>query len=325
MSIEEPYIIFLRSFHFLQNFMPSWSQYGTKVQITTDTFANGEINVKINENIRGKDVFIIQTEANDKMSPNDYLMELLITIRACKLSSANKITAIIPNFFYARSDKKDVPRVSINSALICDLLKISGVDRIVTLDLHAGQIQGMSGTIPFDNLYAIDIFTKFLKRNHVDNSKFILVSPDAGGIKRVENYARILEMDYIILHKQRDYTQKNTVLKSMLIGNSEQLKGKIGIVIDDMFDTCGTITKAVEILKDSGCEGAWIMATHGIFSGSAFQKLNECDFIKKVIVTDSVPQDRENCSKLEILTCYPLIEQVIFCLMTGESISQLFP
>jgi len=251
----------------------------------------------------------------------------LITIRACKLSSARKITAIIPSFFYARSDKKDVPRVSINAALVCDLLGAAGVDRIVTLDLHSGQIQGMAGTVPLDNLYAIGEFKNYLRVTMGDSNRFVLVSPDAGGIKRVESYAKLLEMNYVILHKQRDYTQKNVVHRSMLVGDPAQVRDKIGIIIDDMFDTCGTITKAIEILQNEGCEGAWIIATHGIFSGPAFDRLNACDFIQKVIVSNSLPQEKNQvkCSKLEVVDCGHLFVNAINCLTTGHSLSGLFP
>lgn len=333
MSLPYPYIIGLRSnpelvekiLKFLGN---NSIDNSMNVPIISETFANGEIRTQITQNIRNQDVFIIQTGANDeKMSINDYLMELLSTINACKMSSASKITVIIPSFMYARSDKKDVPRTPINSALICQLLEVSGATRIVSLDLHAGQIQG-SARIPFDNLYAIGLLSEYLKNNvQVNEETHVLVSPDNGGVKRIESYAKLMKMPYVIMHKQRDYTQKNVVMKSSLIGDPKHVNNKIAVIIDDMVDTCGTMVAAANELKEHGATSVIIVATHGIFSGPAFDRINSCEMIQKVVVTNSLPQEKnkEKCSKLEIVDISSLIGKVISCLMTGESISALFP
>lgn len=296
-------------------------------------FANTEIQVEILENIRNMHVYLIQSgSADDTRSINDYIMELLALINACKLSNTKSITVIIPYYPYSRSDKKDAPRTPIMGALIGNLLKMVGVTRIVSMDLHAGQIQGFTD-LPFDNLYALCLHVDNLKNGLFKdltldeiNSKYILASPDGGGVKRVEAYAKRLQMDYVVMHKQRDYSQKSIVLRCMLIGDPEAIKGKTVILIDDMCDTCGTIVSAANELKGHGARDVIILATHGLFSSPAFERLNDCEMISKVVVTNTLPQisSLTKTSKLEIVDTSNLFAEVIERLVNGGSISALF-
>lgn len=288
--------------------------------------ANTEIKVQIEENVRGQSVYIISTgTVGDGHSINDHLMEVLLLTDACKRSDAKSICLIMPCFPYARSDKKDDGRCSIGASLVTNLLIQAGVTRIVSVDLHAGQIQGFCN-IPFDNLYAIKIFTEYLKlRGLNDPNKCILISPDNGGAKRVNHYAEALKMEYAIMNKQRDYSTESKVEKTQLISTSE-LTGRIGIVIDDMVDTCGTMIASCNELKSHKLGSVIILATHGIFSGQALERINNCDFIQEVIVTNSLPQEKnmEKCKKLKVVDISQLVSQVIYRLQTKGSISELF-
>lgn len=295
-------------------------------------FANREIGIEIQENIRKTDVYIIQTGSNDsEHSINDHLVELLGLIDCCRYSSANTITVIIPYFPYSRSDKKDKPRVPIMASMICRTLSNLGINRVVAVDLHAGQTTGF-GSVPIDNLYAIKYFENYLNQNIFDIEKgyakenCILVSPDAGGIKRVIAYAKNLEMDHIILHKQRSYTKANTVENSIIVGDVALLENKIAIIIDDMIDTMGTMKKAAEELMKYNVKGVVIMSTHGILSGPAFDNIMGCDIITDVIVTNTLPQENNLlfCSKLHVIDISPLIAETIRRLVEGGSISELF-
>lgn len=307
------------------------------VDTITKDFGNTEIKVKIadgdNNNVRNKRVFILQTgAATNGVSVNHYLMELLIMIRTCQLSDAESITAVIPNFPYARSDKKDESRVAIGAKLTMDLLKVSGCNRIICVDLHAGQIQGMTN-MPVDNLYAIDLFIKHINENifsgltHEEiNDRFILVSPDNGGAKRVDAFASKLKMDFVIMHKQRDHSQTSCITKSILIGNSEQINGKTGIVIDDMVDTMGTMCNAAKELREKGMKNVIVIATHGILSEPAISRINDCDCIEQVIVTNTLPQEQNQilCPKLNVVDISVLLSEAIHRTATGKSISKLF-
>lgn len=303
------------------------------VACTLDDFANTELKVQINENIRGCDIFILQTGSRSEThSINDYFMELKLIAHACKLSSAKSISAVIPCYPYARSDKKDVPRVPITGSLVASELKNVGISRIICMDLHAGQIQGFTD-VPFDNLYAIKLHCQNLEGNYFNsksqdeiNNEFILVSPDNGGIKRVESYAKLLTMDFIIMHKQRDYSQKSTVLNSMLIGNTNNLNNKTAIIIDDMVDTMGTMISAANELETYGVNNVIVLATHGILSQPAIKRINECEIISDVIITNTLPQDinMTHCNKIKQVDISGLLAKVIGCLTLGTSISNLF-
>lgn len=194
----------------------------------------------------------------------------------------------MPFYPYSRSDKKDKPGLPIMAKVIANILQMQDITRLITMDLHSGQIQGFAN-FPFDNLYATDIFKDYFENElFVESSKdhFILVSPDNGSVKTIDDYASQLNMPYVIMHKQRDYTKKNTVIKSVLVGDCDQVRGKTGIIIDDMIDTMGTITSSVHILEDYGIESVIVVATHGLFSGPAIERLNECSIISRVVVTN---------------------------------------
>lgn len=297
-----------------------------------EDFANTEINVKLTDTIRGSDIFVISSGcALDGRSINDHLIESLLLCDACRRSNAKSITFITTSFPYARADKKD-HRGPISSKLVIDLIVASGANRIISVDLHSGQIQGFAD-IPFDNLYSINNMIYHFKNgifkdktNEELNKEYILVSPDAGGIKRIESYAKKLGIDFIILHKQRNYSQKNTVDKSILVGEHHLLKDKIAIVGDDMIDTCGTMVKGIEVLMEKGARGVILFATHGIFSGPALERIMKTDAILKVIVTNSLPQQEniKKCPKIECIDMGPFIGDVIKRLTTGLSVSELF-
>ncbi len=306
---------------------------GTKLtDCTVKKFSNSEVDVRINESIRNNDVFIIQSGSFDqKNSVNDYLMETLILIDACRRSNAKSIILIMPCYPYARQDKKDSPRVPISAKLVANLIYNAGVNRMVSVDLHAAQIQGFFD-IAFDNLYAIKVLSKYIKlyvfnglSNQEVQDKYILISPDNGGTKRIMAYSQKLKLNNVIMHKQRDYSTSSKVDKSILIGEYD-LKGKTGIVIDDMVDTMGTMLKASEILLEHGIKDLIVVATHGILSGPALDRINKCEFIQRVIVTNSLPQEENEykCAKLEVVNISNLIAMVIRNIATGESISELF-
>ncbi len=271
----------------------------------------------------------MQTGARfEERSINDHLIELYLLIDGCYRSQANSINVIAPCFPYARSDKKD-DRGPISAKLVINQIFSAGARRLVSMDLHAGQEQGFTDQ-PFDNIYCINIIIPYLKTLTDGNSdKYILVSPDAGGVKRITKYAEKLHLDYVMLHKQRNYSLLNVVESSMLLGNPDILskaKGKIAIVIDDMMDTCGTMAAGVQTLIDNGITRVILVATHGIFSGDAIVKLNECEAILEVIVTNTICQqyNLEQCSKLHVIDTSPLLSEVIRRILCDDSISELF-
>lgn len=298
-----------------------------------EDFGNTEIKIEINESIRGRHVYLLQTGAfTQDHSVNDFTIELLGLVDACKRSSATSITVVIPCFPYARSDKKDHPRVPIMAALIAKLLKGAGCTRIVALDLHAGQIQGMTD-IPFDNIYGKTTIVEYLNStlfknisNEIINAKYILASADTGGIKRLDAFAHSLKMDSVVMHKRRDHSKTSVILNSVLIGKDDAVKDKVVILVDDMVDTCGTMISAVKELKNNGAISCIIIATHGIFSKDALTKLNECEFVDKVIVTDSLPQEMNAkiCKKIEIIDISNLMAETIKRLVSGNSIEAMF-
>lgn len=296
------------------------------IKRTIKYHANTEIKIQISESIRGYPVYIIATGVNyNGKSVNDHLMEILCMADACKRSDAKSICLIIPCFPYARSDKKDDGRCIIGARLVSDILSAAGITRIISVDLHAGQIQGFSNA-PFDNLYAIKIFCDYLKYFYIRESspeQYILVSPDNGGVKRVAHYAKMLKMPFAIMSKQRDYSTESKVESSQLLSNVDY-KGKTAIIIDDIIDTCGTMISACNELKGHGLVNAIIVASHGILSGKAIENIDNCDFILQVIITNSLPHDLENHRKFTILSLAPLLSQAIYILETRGSISGLF-
>jgi len=259
-------------------------------------------------------------------------MELYEIVDACILSSAKSVSVILPCYPYARSDKKDAPRVSIMGGNVTRMLINLGVKRIVAMDLHAAQIQGFS-SVPFDNLYAIKIHVDNLMNTYFTglskeeiNSKYVLVSPDVGGVKRVEAYAIRLGVGHVIMHKHRNYNKPGTVEGTTLVGMNGNITGKIAIIIDDIVDTCGTMVAAADELNRFGVESIIIIVTHGVFSGPAFERINKCDAVQKVIVTNTLPQiaNLEKCKKLEIVDTSDVFVSVIKAIQEGFSISALF-
>ncbi len=297
--------------------------------VTIDSFANTECRVEIHENIRAEDVFIIQTgAATSTHSINDIIMETMLLIDACKRSHANTITLITPNYPYARADKKDRPRVPISAKIIADMFQMAGVTRLVAFDLHAAQIQGYY-SIPVDNIFCMNIFIEYfndayfkdLTKDEI-NSRYVFVSPDNGGVRRVMAYASKLSMPVAIMHKQRDYTAKSTVERTILIADDGAIRGKTCIVLDDMADTFGTMIKSTTTLMGFGAKDVVVAVTHGILSEPAIDRLNRADHIKECVVTDTVPAKLS--SKLRVISTAPLLAEVINRVCHKGSISELF-
>ena len=275
-------------------------------------FSDGEFQTSFEENIRGRDVFIIQST----LPPAENLLELLMMIDAAKRASARKITAVIPYFGYARQDRKDKPRVSIGSKLVANLLISTGITRLITIDLHADQIQGFFD-IPVDHLYASVIFYPYLKSLNLPH--LMMASPDTGGTRRAASYAKALGTDFAICYKQR--SKPNEIGQMQLIGD---VKGKDVVLVDDIIDTAGTIAKAGEIVLQNGANSVRAMATHPLLTGNAVHRLKHSPF-KEIIVSDTVPVSQEKqCDKIKVLSTASLLAEVIKRVENYKSISSLF-
>ncbi len=281
--------------------------------ISVKPFADGEINCQIQENVRGVEVFLIQSTCRPV---NDNLMELLVMIDAAKRASAHKITAVIPYFGYARQDKKDAPRVPISAKLVADLITTAGADRILAMDLHAGQIQGYFN-IPVDHLFAAPVA---LERLRQIPGELMMVSPDAGGVERARAMAKRLNADLAVIDKRRE--EANQVAEMTVIGDVE---GAICCFYDDMIDTAGTLTKGAEAVLAKGAREVYAFATHPVFSGPAVERLETSPFTK-VFVTDTIPLTSEAaaCDKIEVLSVGPLMGEAIRSIYEETSISKLF-
>ncbi len=279
-------------------------------EIDLKRFSDGEIWVKYMENIRGRDIFIIQSTH----PPAENLMELLIMIDAAKRASAKRITAVIPYFGYARQDRKDQPRVSITSKLIANLITVAGTDRVITMDLHAAQIQGFFD-IPFDHLYASPVFTVLFK-NKIEN--LAVVSPDVGGIKLARSYASRLEASLVVMDKRRPKHNISEVMH--IIGD---VKDKNVLIVDDLIDTGGTFVSAVKALKDSGAKKIFGAVTHPLLSGEAVKRIEESD-LDTLYVTDSIPLANINSRKIVVRSASELFAEAIIRSNVNESISSLF-
>ena len=288
--------------------------FATLVPSKVATFADGEISVEFLDNIRGEDVFIIQSTATPV---NDSLMELLIMIDAAKRSSASRITAVIPYFGYARQDRKSASRTPITAKLIADLLTTAGADRVLTMDLHAGQIQGFFN-IPVDDLTSRLVFAKDIKRN-VGTEDTVFVSPDAGGVVRARKFADMFHADIAIVDKMRPEAGKSEVMN--LIGN---VKGKHAILVDDIIDSGGTLCNAAKAIMDAGALSVRAYITHGVLSGEACQKV-EKSVLTELVITDSIA-DRcpKNCKKTRQVSVANLFGEAIRRVTNEESVSSLF-
>jgi len=278
-------------------------------------FSDGEIYIEINENIRGNAIFIIQSSS---APANDNLMELLLCIDALKRSSAKNITAVIPYFGYARQDRKVVPRTSISAKLVSNLITKAGADRIVTVDLHAGQIQGFFD-IPVDNLFATPIFARHIKKN-LKTKNLVCVAPDVGGTERARALGKMLDVGLAIVDKRRPTPGKSQVMN--IVGN---VKGKICIIVDDIIDSGGTIVNAAKALVDRGAKEVHVYVTHGVLSGSAIEKIKNSK-IKKLILTDTIDNEQKvkKASNIQVLTISNLMAEAIKRISNSTSVSDLF-
>lgn len=283
--------------------------------VTVSTFSDGEIMVQLNENVRGMDIFIVQPSSNPV---NRSIMELLIMIDALKRASAYRITAVLPYFGYARQDRKVQSRAPITAKLIADIITAAGAQRVLTIDLHAGQIQGFFD-IPVDHLYATPVILDYIKSLNLKD--LVVVSPDAGGVERARAFAKRLKASLAIVDKRRDGPNVSEVMN--IIGDVEN---KNALLLDDMIDTAGTITQAADAIKKKGAMKVIVGCTHGIFSGSAIKRIND-SAIEEVILTDSVPLNdkyKECKKKMTVLSVAPLLGEAIKRIHTEESVSSLF-
>jgi ribose-phosphate pyrophosphokinase len=276
-------------------------------------FSDGEVRVQINESMRGEDVFVIQS-----LCPpiNESIMELLLILDAIKRASAGRITAVIPYYAYARQDRKDKPRVPISARLLADLITVAGAQRVVVVDLHSPQIQGFFN-IPVDNLHALGVLYDYLK-DKVDSSNTVVVSPDAGGVERARLLANKIGCPIAIIYKRRPEPNVAEVLD--LIGD---VKGKRAIIVDDIIDTAGTVCAASELLLSKGASRVDVVATHGLLSGPAVERLRKAP-IEEVVVTNTIPVEHKNLEKLKVVSIAPLIGEAIRRIHEGESVSVLF-
>jgi ribose-phosphate pyrophosphokinase len=279
-------------------------------------FANGEIHCRFDESIRGADVFIVQTHSKPV---NDSIMEQLIMIDAAKRASAKRINAVIPNYGYARQDRKATGREPITAKLMADMLQMAGADRVITVDLHSGQIQGFFD-VPVDHLTAAPVLEAYLKAQG-NVSDLVVVAPDAGRVKVAERYSQHVGCDLALIHKTRPRGTANVAVARDVVG---EVAGRHCVLIDDMIDTAGTILAAAQMLKDQGAGEIWVMATHAVFSDPAIERLMEAP-VSKVVVTDTLPlpEDRR-FDKLEILPIAPLIAQAIKAVFADDSVSEIF-
>jgi len=283
-------------------------------QTTVTTFSDGEIRVRIDENVRGGDVFLIQSCCHPV---NTSIMELLLLMDAVKRSSASRITAVIPYYGYGRQDRKDQPRVPISAKVIADLLTVAGANRILTMDLHAGPIQGFFD-IPVDHLYAMPILLDYIKKQQV--SDMVIVSPDAGGVERARAFAKRLNSSLAIIDKRRESPNQAEVMN--IIGD---VKGKHALLFDDMIDTAGTIVQTAQTCLDNGALSVWAGCTHAVLSGPALERL-EGSCLREVVVTNTIPLNgkEQQCSKLKALSVAPLLGEAILRIHREESVTSLF-
>ena len=278
------------------------------------TFSDGEVQIEIDENVRLKDVFILQSTCSPV---NDNLVELLLMIDACKRSSAKRINAVVPYYGYARQDKKVAPRVPISAKLVADLLEVAGTQRMITMDLHAGQIQGFF-SIPVDNLFAAPVIIEYIKKNFRDN--LTIISPDAGGVERARAFAKRLDADLAIVDKRR--SAPNQAQAMAVVGD---VRDKVAVILDDMVDTAGTLTEAADAVMKAGAKEVHASCAHPVLSGPAIERITS-SYLKSLVVTDTIPLTAEakNCGKIIPLTISELVGEAIIRSHTGDSVTSLF-
>jgi ribose-phosphate pyrophosphokinase len=282
--------------------------------VTVSTFSDGEILVRIEENVRGMDVFVVQS-CSDPV--NKHIMELLIMIDALKRSSARRITAVIPYYGYARQDRKDQPRVPVTAKLVADLITTAGADKVLTVDLHAGQIQGFFN-IPVDHLYATPVILNHLRS--MDLKDLVVVSPDAGGVERARAFAKRLNANLAIIDKRREGPNQAKIMN--IIGDVDN---RDVLLLDDMIDTAGTIAQGAQACADKGARRVLAGCTHAVLSGPALQRLND-SVLDLVIVTNTIPLAGKDqvCKKIKVLSVAPLLGEAIRRIHNEESVSSLF-
>jgi ribose-phosphate pyrophosphokinase len=278
-----------------------------------DTFSDGEIRIEIGDNVRGDDVYVIQSTC---APVNFHLMQLTLMLDALKRASAARVTAVVPYYGYARQDRKVSPRAPISAKMVADFLEAAGMDRLVTIDLHAGQIQGFFN-VPVDNLFAQPVMLEHIRQTAQD---VVIVSPDAGGVERARSYAKRLGASLAIIDKRRD--QPNQATAMHVIGD---VAGKTAIVIDDMIDTAGTLLAAGNVLLENGAREVMACATHPVFSGPAIERLNASPF-SKIFVTDTIPSGEKclDCPKVKVISIAELLAKAIHNIHTESSVSVLF-
>jgi len=283
-------------------------------EATVSSFSDGEARVRIDENVRGADVFVMQSTCPPV---NDSIMELLIMIDALKRSSAYRITAVIPYFGYARQDRKDQPRVPISAKLIADLITTAGADRVLTMDLHAGQIQGFFN-IPVDHLYATPVLLDYISK--VGGKDLVVVSPDAGGVERARAFAKRLQANLAIIDKRREGPNQTQIMN--IIGDVEGLSA---LLLDDMIDTAGTIVQGAQACANKGARRVWAGCTHAVLSGPALERI-QASCLEEIVVTNTIPLNgkEQRCPKLRVLSVAPLLGEAITRIHEEESVSSLF-
>ncbi len=284
---------------------------GAKVK----TFSDGEIQIEIDENVRLKDIYVVQSTCSPV---NRNLVELLLMLDAVKRSSASRITAVVPYFGYARQDKKVAPRVPLSAKLVANLITVAGANRVITMDLHAGQIQGFFD-IPVDNLFATPVFLKYIRENF-DHNELVIISPDAGGVERARAFAKRLDAGLAIIDKRRDAPNKAKAMA--VIGD---VKDKTAIILDDMADTAGTLTEAAAALVGKGARRVHGMCSHAVLSGPAVDRICDSE-LSTMVVTDTVPL-KENaavCEKIKVLSIAELVGEAIIRSHRGDSVTSLF-
>ena len=278
------------------------------------TFSDGEIQIEIIENVRLKDVFVLQSTCSPV---NDNLVELLLMIDAFKRSSARRITVVIPYFGYARQDKKVAPRVPISAKLVADMITLAGANRLITMDLHAGQIQGFFN-IPVDNLFAAPVLIDYIRNNFRD--ELVVVSPDAGGVERARAFAKRLNVDLAIIDKRR--LAPNQAKAMAVIG---EVTDKVAVILDDMTDTAGTLTEAAEAVIHAGAREVHACCAHAVLSGPAIDRISD-SVLKSLVVTDTIPlkENAAACDKIKVLTISQLVGEAIIRSFRGDSVTSLF-
>ena len=280
------------------------------------TFSDGELRIEIGDNVRGDDVFVVQPTCSPNVNRN--LVQLCLMLDALKRASAGRITAVIPYYGYARQDRKVSPRAPISAKTVADFISVSGADRVVTIDLHAGQIQGFFNC-PVDNLYAAPVMLEPLRQ--IANDNIVIVSPDAGGVERARSYAKRLNAPLAIVDKRRD--KPNQAQAMHVIGDVE---GKSAIIVDDIIDTAGTLCAGADVLLKYGATEIIACATHPVMSGPAIDRINASEALKRVIVTDTIPlgDKKDRCPKIQVVSVAALMAKTIHNIHTGSSVSVLF-